>query len=334
MPRGGCGGDARGPAFFETAVEVEAPGGRARAPVRAARPVGQDQSPFLVVAQAAARLGVQMHGRAPAAGNGHQVAGDALALVSGPAFGPAEQDAAHPAAAENPLDGLARAAGQVAHIAAGPGVGHGGDADAGAPQQPRHPVDAVIVAGDDGLPPGQHAIGMGIAAGRGCRHDARPVVPVEEQRAFMRAGGDHDLARPHEPEPHCRRTGRALLLSGPLGDRQQVVVVISGDGGAVEQADMAHRLQFGGRGVDPGERVALVDLARRAQQVAAEAGILVGEHYPRPGARRRQRRRHARRPAARHQHIGVDAPLGVEGVVRCARRRPEARHAPDQRLVE
>ena len=50
MPRRRRGGDAGGPALREAAVEVEAPGRRARAPVGAARPVGKDQSALLVEA--------------------------------------------------------------------------------------------------------------------------------------------------------------------------------------------------------------------------------------------------------------------------------------------
>ena len=149
----------------------------------------------------------------------------------------------------------------------------------------------------------------------------------------MRARGDRDFPRPHEPEACLRRAGRRLF-AGPFGHQKQVVVVIAGDSGARQQADMAHRLQLADCRVDPGEPVAVLDLARRAQQVAAEADILVGEHDPRPGARRRQRRRHACRPAARHQHIGMDAPLGVEGVVGRSRSRPESRHAAKQRLVD
>ncbi len=156
-----------------------------------------------------------MDQRAPAAGDGQQVAGDLFdaggefAVVVDAADGDAGQPAVagvrrgggvgHGAADQHPGAGFDGGSGDVGQL--GAGVDDGGDLDAGGAQVRGQGVGAVVGGADDHALPGGHGVAVEVAAdGRG-EHDAGAVVVLEDQRAFVGAGGQDHLVGTDVPNP-------------------------------------------------------------------------------------------------------------------------------------
>ncbi len=160
---------------------------------------------FVVPAELALALGVQVHQRAPAAGDTEQVTRDLLdtrgelAVVvnaadrdAGKAAVGISRRVGHRAANQHARTGFDGGRSHCGELRAG--VHDGGDLDSGGLQVRGHGVSAVIGGADDHALPCSDGVAVEVAAdGRG-EHDAGAVVVLEHQRAFVGAGGEHHLA--------------------------------------------------------------------------------------------------------------------------------------------
>ena len=124
------------------------------------------------------------------------------------------------------------------------------------------------------------------------------------------------------------------MVGAALQRAQRVVVVVTEERRAGENAHLRHGGEALCRRPGPGRAVSAIDPVAEAEQRAAERRLLVHEQDPRAGLAGGQRRSDPRRPAAHHEHVAVDRHLvvgvGIGGVGRAA----EPRHAPDGGLVE
>ena len=294
----------------------------------------------------AAGLRVQVHHRAPAAGNRQQVAIEPpRAALYGVGIGVQTHDADRiqalaaaridDDATVDDLDpGAAHGGGQLARRLRAQ-VDHRGDVDAGGLQVERALVGAVVVGGDHGAAAGADGVTMDIGRDRRRQHDARAVVVGEQQRPLAGAGGEHHAARAHLPQLFAggAALGRGQVIGEPLADGQEIVVVVAEHGAARQQRDLGQRGELGERGGNPRRGVGAVDARGPGQGLAAELGLLVGEYHPRAGAPRHQRRGDPRDAAAGDQHIAVRVAMLVAIGVGVARGDAEARGLADKMLV-
>ena len=129
-----------------------------------------------------------------------------------------------------------------------------------------------------------------------------PIVVGEHQRPLVRAGREHDMLRPHLPEPLARQPGIRVreVIGEALLRREKVLVVIAERLRARQQRHTRRRPRV--------RRRALATIRRRSarrsaglrlgEQRAAEFRLLVEQDDAGAGPRRGQRRRQARRAGA------------------------------------
>ena len=341
----GPGGGALG----QTAGQVEGAGAGAHAGLVLNRAVGHEGDPLVVIAQLAAGLAEQMHHRRQAAGDHQQVTGQG---VEGVGFGEALVVAAVDAGAGHARhargapdhaaghDAQAGGAGLLGQAGAGigPAVHDGGDLHPGGGQRQRGFIGSIVVGEQHRAAARQHGEALQIGLGGAGQHDAGPVVVAEHQRAFVRAGGQHDPPRADVPQPLARQAGRALAGRQVVGQAfqrgQRVAVVIAEDRGARQQAHVRTGAQPGLDARHPVRPGSAVDGARQAQQRAAQALVLVGQDDARARARRRPRRRQPGRAGADHQHVAMDVAMVVAVRVGLVRRDAEAGGAADHGFVD
>ena len=182
----------------------------------------------------------------------------------------------------------------------------------------------------DAIAVDEHAQALG-------QHDARPIVAGEHQRALVRAGRQHDLARAHLPQALARqvRVRVGQVVGDPLHQAHVVVVVIAEGGGARQQRDVAARREPGQRILEPGPcRLAVDGGGQLVQQRAAHLGLLVGKHDALAALRRRQRGRQARRTGADDEHVAVRVGVLIAVGVRRRRCAAETCCGANGRLVD
>ena len=220
--------------------------------------------------------------------------------------------------------------------AARAGVDHRRHVDAGRTQVQRGPIRGIVVGEHDRAASAAHAIGVQVGRHRLGQHHAGPVVVAEHERALVRTGGQHDLARVHLPQAFARTAAPAHreMIGQALRHRQLVVVVVAEHGAARQQRDPGRARQLCHRARQPLPRRHAVDrLHARSMQAAAQAGPLVGQHHAPTAPRRRKCRRQPRRPASDHQHVAVGVKPLVNVGIGCRRGAAQTRSAPDPPLV-
>ncbi len=122
-------------------------------------------------------------------------------------------------------------------------------------------ISAIIVGEQRHLFSGQDAEFGCVALRGGGEHDAGAIVAGENQRAFECAGGEHHAAGADRPVAVARLAlaGHRLVVRDTFEGCKGVVVVITPDGGARQQADVFACLEIadrlggpfgGGHGVD------------------------------------------------------------------------------------
>ena len=218
-----------------------------------------------------------------------------------------------------------------------PDIGDGRDLDPFLGEGQRAAV-AAIVGGDDHGPAARlHAIPRDVGM-RGVRqHDPWAVVLREGQRPLHRPRREHDLARPHLPQPLPWevRVGRGLMVRDALDEPDVVVRVVAERGRARQQRHPLVGREFGQRLGDPDAGRASRDGGRGiGEQRAAHLCLLVaeddaaarfggGECGGEPGW-----------PRADHQHVAMGMALQVAVGVGRGRHSPETGGAPDHRLID
>ena len=189
-------------------------------------------------------------------------------------------------------------------------------------------IDRIVIGEEDGAPARQHGVAVDAGGGGARQHDARPVVAGKHQRAFMRAGRQHHPAGADMPDPLARPAGalrRRKALRQPLGQGQEIMVVIAECGGARQQL----RGRCGEHPPGPGRALLAAHGLGAVQQRAAEFRALVRQHRARPGGGGGMGRGDAGRAAAHHQDVAMGVAVLVNLRVRLARGPRQPGHAPD-----
>ena len=256
-------------------------------------------------------LRMQVHGRAPAARHGDQVAFDLdrtldqVRRVAGP---PGDPHTAHPSATKDiryhvagkhgyaPVRRAFRERSRTARAAVDDHHG-----TAGIDEVERRLVGRVVVREYDGAFAWTHGISIDIAGNRGSQHDARTVVVTKSERPFERALRKHHLLRAHSPQPlaHTRAVFFRQVIRAAFGDGEEVVIVVTENGAARQQRDVIERLEQRHRLHDPVRGSHSVDAAPGRQQRAAERTLFVGENHAGARLPGRERRRKSGGPATR-----------------------------------
>ncbi len=200
-----------------------------------------------------------------------------------------------------------------------------------------HGAGAVVVGEDHGAAARRRGVAVQVAPDGAGQHHAGPVVVAEHQRPLQAAGRQHAALRHDAPQalPRRMRLGHRQVVADPL-DRAIGAVVEH-----AEHRGAAQDMRTSGRPASSDSAEAAQSGAAWSptvpafgQQAAAEAGALVAQDHPRPGAAGRQRRRQPGRAGADHQHVAVDRRLLVMVGVRRGGGAAEAGGAADQRLVD
>ena len=168
-------------------------------------------------------------------------------------------------------------------------------------------------------------------------HHARPVVVGEDERPFDGAGRQHDLARPHLPEPlaWALGIGDELGLAHALGERDEILRIIAKRLRARHQPHVRLGAKRGERLGEPVRRAFACDpRSGLGEKRAAGRRILVADDDARAARARSESRREPRGSRADDQHVAMieiaDVAIGVWFVGRCA----EAGGEADRRLVD
>ena len=202
----------------------------------------------LVPAQAAFALGVQVHHRVPAAGNGQHIGVDGFDAALQGAVGVDAADGYRGQGAVGACSGVGdHRAGQDPDAARGEfrranrglfaGVDDGGHGGAPGQQVFDQGVGGIVRGGHHDLLADLDAVAVQVRAGGGGQHDAGAVVVLEDQRAFVRAGGQHDLCGADVPDAFAGHPGTQLAgqVVGAALDCQDVVGVVAAEGGGACQ---------------------------------------------------------------------------------------------------
>ena len=125
-------------------------------------------------------------------------------------------------------------------------VHHGGDVAPGSGNVERRVPTGIVVGEHDDALSRQHAVAMHESAHRAGEHDPGAVVGVEGEGALDRAGGEHDLLRPHAPEPLPRHMRwmqvERQVIGDALPEADEVVGVVAERRGAREHRHLRHDL--------------------------------------------------------------------------------------------
>jgi len=159
--------------------------------------------------------------------------------------------------------------------AVAPQVDHGRHRDAGGSQMRGQRIGAVVVGEDDGVPSRRHPIAVEVRTHGAGQHDAGAIIVGEDERPFVRAGGDHNIPGANLPE--------ALSLSAALGAQNQVLIVIAEGCRAGEAAYLRHGGELGNGRPSPG-------VVLGVEQPAAELLLLVHQDHAVPSPSRLERR--------------------------------------------
>ena len=162
----------------------------------------------------------------------------------------------------------------------------------------------VIIVGEDGDPIGRGgcpAVDIG-PYGAGL-HDAGPVVVVEGDQPFGRAGRQNRASGIDAPQDLARRSlGRGRqVIRDPLENPVNAVIEDADGGASGHQPHIRHGRQLAGDRLRPVSAALAADGFAFHRQAAAGAEILVDKDDPCAGPSRRQRGHQPGRPAADHK---------------------------------
>ena len=204
---------------------------------------------LVVEGQLAARLGVEMHARRPAAGHQQQIAAHRLDMADGAgAVDAADMRLADTQATARPDDrgtgrhwdsSGARHLRQRA-VRTRAQIDDRGDRDARRSELDRCAIGIVMRGEDDGARPRLDAVAVEIEPRGIGEHHAGPIIFREDERPFDRAGREHHLARAHLPEALTREIGIGAreMVGDALGKRDEILREVPEAGGAREQPDI------------------------------------------------------------------------------------------------
>ncbi len=265
--------------------------GRAQARSRLARTEGLERR---VEDEPPARLREEVHGRRPAARHEERVAFDS-AHTAGPRR---EADRPHPRSPLDPMHGGARRdrdperAGGLRQRPLGriAKIGDQRDLDARLAEVGRRAIGAVGGRHDDDALAGLDAVEVEIAPRRLGQHDSRTVVVGENERAFDRAGRQHDLAGAHAPQFFARqiRVRGERRLGRPLAEPDHILSIGAEGLRSRHEPHVRRRAQRLERRRQPGARRLAVD-RRPALRKERSAGrrVLVADDDVAAAFRRR-----------------------------------------------
>ncbi len=219
--------------------------------------------------------------------------------------------------------------------------------DTGRSEAQRSSIGAVVVGEHDRPRARPHPIAIHERGNRRGEHHAGSIVVREYERPLDGARRQHDLVRPHSPQALARP--RALfwrqVVGQALGDREEIVVVVAEHRAARQEPHLGHRSEVRDRPRDPRHRRAAANRAvgrrirgsRRdvamGKQAAAELALLVGEDHSRTCLSGSPRRGETGRTGAHDQHVAVGVHPVVMVGIRCRRRRTQTGRHANQLLV-
>ena len=215
------------------------------------------------------------------------------------------------------------------------GIDHA-DAGTGLAQHQGIRVGAVVVGQQHDLAPDQHAVQRGVVGHRGGQHHAGQVVVAKHHGALMRTSGQDHLLGAHTPQPlaETAATGQWQVVGERLAHRQKIVVVVTEDHAAADDAHLGHGGQFGlGRAHPVAGRMA-VDGGGLAVRGATELRLQLGQNHPRAAAPCGQGCGQTGHAATGDEHIAMDVLVHVGGLVFDLRRCAQATGFADKALVK
>lgn len=124
------------------------------------------------------------------------------------------------------------------------------------------------------------------------------------------------------------------MIGHPLGQRHEIVVVITKSGGAGQNPHIGQRLQFGKNLLRPFVTGQTVDDSTSVEtQRAADFGIFIDQNDAGAGFRGSKRRGQTSDTGTGHQHVAMGITAGIMIRIWLARRLAETGGAADQRFV-
>ena len=217
--------------FGEARIERGAAVQRADRLQRRPRFLRAEAAPALLEGDRCARVGPQVQGGLPAAGNAERVAVDGLAGVEHDALEALAPERLDDAAAGADFDALgAQPLGEVGgRLAAA--VEHELDRRAGGHEVEGGEVGGIVVGRKDDLLPGRNAVAVGVLAHGAGEQDARQVVLCEHERLLDRTRREQRLLRIHAPVALAHGGGLAAEVE-PLQEARHAVVIKAEAGGS------------------------------------------------------------------------------------------------------
>ncbi len=241
-------------AFLKACRQAETAGARAGRTLLLHRGARNKTGLALLITRTTAGLGMQMHNRTPASGNGkdltvHQTLMRQDILTVGREF--RQLDAPEPLQTRlhrgydmTPVDRYSDVRHGVRHFSAGlrPGVYNGPHFHSGASHINRCLITRVIVREHCAASTRGNGVTMNISTHSRGKHDARCVVSVKDQRSLDSARGKHDLLSADPPKPFTRYRGIGLrrpeMISPALIHGKKIMIVIAGCGGTAQYGDL------------------------------------------------------------------------------------------------
>ena len=199
------------------------------------------------------------------------------------------------------------------------GVDDRGNGGAGGEQVLDQRVGGVVGGRHDDLAAHLDAVAVQVAAGRAGEHDARAVVVLEHEGAFVGAGGQDHLGRADVPDAFAGNP-RAQLAGQVVGaalDGDEEVRVVAAEGGGAGQVGEFRRALEGLAGLgDPGGGGLAVDgLGGGGEQRSAGLRLFVDEDHAGAGLGGLAGRGQAGGAGADDEHVGVHVLAVVDGLV-------------------
>ena len=185
-------------------------------------------------------MGTQVNDRAPAAGRGHEIAGEpprrardqgARGVQRGDGHSLDALFAAHfehPVSADH-LD-AARAGGLGQRpVRLASGIHHGDHLAAGLAPVDGRAIRRIVVGKQHQPLPGGHAVAVQIGPDRAGQHHARHIVIAEHQGPLDGARGQNHLFGAHPVQALARAVvrGEALMIAAPLDNTEEIMIVIA-----------------------------------------------------------------------------------------------------------
>ena len=199
-------------------------------------------------------------------------------------------------------------------------IGHRNNGEARIEPIQRNAVGMIVVGRQQQLFTRCHAVATHVGRHRTREHIARHIVVAIHQRTLARTGGQHHTLGTHTVDTlthHANRRTITEMVGETLVNGQEVMVVVTVDGGAGQQHHVRQGFQFGNDAGNPFSGRLAVEAFARIEQRTTELFLLVGDDHTGTAARSGQRSREARRACAHDQHVAmtVEVVIGVRVVL-------------------